>query len=76
MPTMTFQPKFMKQKMMKRYLIVRLTHFVQGRSPLNPFPEGPPQRKVPENLCRATARQVIHHTTCSTLLEFLERELP
>lgn len=29
---------------------VPLTHFVQGRSPLNPFPGARPRRKVPDNL--------------------------
>lgn len=42
---------------------VRLTHFVQGRSPLNPFLEGPPQRKVPENLHSETATQAIYQAT-------------
>lgn len=45
---------------MKSYF--RLTHFVQGRSPLNPFLGGPPRRKVPENLRSEAARQAIHHT--------------
>lgn len=47
---------------------VRLTHFVQGRSPLNPFLEGPPQRMVPENLHSEAARQVIHHDALLAVL--------
>lgn len=42
---------------------VTLTHFVQGRSPLNPFPEARPPRKVPDNLHSETTGRVIHHAT-------------
>lgn len=38
-------------------IAVTLTHFVQGRSPLNPFPEALPQRKVPDNLHERNNRQ-------------------
>lgn len=40
---------------------VTLTHFVQGRSPLNPFPGARPRRKVPDNLQEPSNRGVIHH---------------
>lgn len=47
---------------------------MQGRSPLNPFLEGPPQRTVPENLHSEAARQVIHHATHLEVLVVIPRE--
>lgn len=52
---------------------VTLTHFVQGRSPLNPFPEARPQRKVPDNLHSETTGRVIHHATLAARVQFLRR---
>lgn len=59
---------------------VRLTRFVQGRSPLNPFLGGPPQRKVPENLHSNTAKgeqligRVIHWRASWNSLKPLQRK--